>query len=146
MPQYLQCYYFQRILIIIYYQSRKRVVCNLTLHAHFDNVHEMMSFHSILECLRYFVGKGGECLVFCEVELHLLILEELAESRGFEEVNQDEGTFTEFDIVTISLNSFFNLRYDFMVGVFARTQSQFIFLVLVTIVDVNYTQSHRQRR
>ena len=81
MPQYLQCHYFQWILIIIYYQPRERIVSDLALLAHFDDMHKVVSFHSILECLRYFIGKGGESLVFREVELHLLILEELTECR-----------------------------------------------------------------
>lgn len=101
-------------------------------------MYKVLSFHSILECFGHFVGETCKYLILHKAELHLLIRKYLAEGRLLEEVDKDESALAELDVDSVVLDAVFNLSDYFLVGIFAWTQSEFIFLVLVAVVDINH--------
>ena len=107
-------------------------------------MHEVVPLDSIFECFGHFVGKGGQNLILCEIEFHLLILEDLTESRRIEKVHQYEGAFVEFDVVPVCLYPLLYPLDHVLIGVLTRLQPQLVLLVLVAFVDIDHPQRNRQ--
>ena len=74
----------------------------------------------------------------------MLVLEELAEGGGLKEDDQDEGALVGLYEVSITLDSVLDLCSELVESIFPRFEAELIFLVLITLIDVNYSESDRQ--
>jgi len=107
-------------------------------------MHEVVPPHLVLQRPRHLVSESSKDLVLLERKFHLLVVEYLAKSGIFKQIDQYKSALAQFNIIPVQLDFLPDLVDHFVVAVFARVQPDLILPVLIAIIYVDDLERDRQ--